>query len=259
MRESAITAPFRHPLFRRLATTYALNEMGDWMGIVALSVLVYDATDSPLATAGLFLGTRFLPAFLAPLLVTRIEKPPPALRAAARLLRRDGGLRGAGSAGLALLAADRDCDRHDRRHPRGGEPRADPIGRRQPARAGRGTAGGERRAERLLHRGRGARPGTGGARRRRVRPADGALPERRLLLSGRLDPPYRRADPARRARRGRNSRPTSRRRPLSPRERDPAPAADRPGPRLRLLLRGDPDRGRSTPRRPSAPTTPGTA
>jgi MFS family permease len=77
MRESAITAPLRRPLFRRLATTYAINELGDWMGIVALSVLVYEATNSPLATAGLFLGTRFLPAFLAPLLVTRIEKPPP--------------------------------------------------------------------------------------------------------------------------------------------------------------------------------------
>jgi MFS family permease len=77
MRESGITAPLRRPLFRRLATTYALNEMGDWMGIVALSVLVYEATESPLATAVLFLGTRFLPAFLAPLLVTRIERPPP--------------------------------------------------------------------------------------------------------------------------------------------------------------------------------------
>ena len=72
-------SPLRHPLFRRLATTYALNEMGDWMGIVALTVLVFEATDSPLATAGLFLGTRFLPAFLAPLLVARIEKPPPRL------------------------------------------------------------------------------------------------------------------------------------------------------------------------------------
>jgi MFS family permease len=77
VRESALISPLRRPLFRRLATTYALNEMGDWMGIIALSVLVYEATDSPLATAGLFLGTRFLPAFLAPLLVTRIEKPPP--------------------------------------------------------------------------------------------------------------------------------------------------------------------------------------
>src|SRR5882757_8853090 len=77
MRRSGITAPLRRPLFRRLATTYALNEMGDWMGIVALSVLVYEATESPLATAVLFLGTRFLPAFLAPILVTRIERPPP--------------------------------------------------------------------------------------------------------------------------------------------------------------------------------------
>ena len=79
MAEPAITAPLRQPLFRRLAATYAINEMGDWMGIVALSVLVYDATGSALATAALFLGTRFLPAFLAPLLVTRIEGPPPRL------------------------------------------------------------------------------------------------------------------------------------------------------------------------------------
>src|SRR6201992_1399470 len=77
MREPGITSPLRHPLFRRLATTYAVNELGDWMAVIALSVLVYEATESPLATAVLFLGTRFLPAFLAPLLVTRIERPPP--------------------------------------------------------------------------------------------------------------------------------------------------------------------------------------
>jgi MFS family permease len=69
--------PLRRPLFRRLATTYAVNELGDWMGIVALSVLVFDSTGSALATAGLFLGTRFLPALLAPLLVARVEQPPP--------------------------------------------------------------------------------------------------------------------------------------------------------------------------------------
>jgi MFS family permease len=79
MAESALKAPLRRPLFRRLATTYAINEMGDWMGIVALSVLVFEATGSPLATAGLFLGTRFLPGLLAPLLVTKIEKQPPRL------------------------------------------------------------------------------------------------------------------------------------------------------------------------------------
>jgi hypothetical protein len=47
------------------------------MGIVALSVLVYDRTGSALATAALFLGTGFLPAVLAPVLVVRAEHPPP--------------------------------------------------------------------------------------------------------------------------------------------------------------------------------------
>lgn len=77
MRSAGLRAPLRRPLFRRLATTYTLNELGDWMGIVALSVLVFDRTDSAFATAGLFLGTRFIPALLAPLLVARIEQRPP--------------------------------------------------------------------------------------------------------------------------------------------------------------------------------------
>jgi len=47
------------------------------MGIVALSVLVFDQTGSALATAGLFLGTRFLPALIAPILVAKVEQPPP--------------------------------------------------------------------------------------------------------------------------------------------------------------------------------------
>jgi MFS family permease len=69
--------PLRRRPFRRLATSYAVNELGDWMGIIALSVLVFDQTDSALATAALFLGTRFLPALLAPILVARVERPPP--------------------------------------------------------------------------------------------------------------------------------------------------------------------------------------
>jgi MFS family permease len=77
MRRRRLIDPLRRPLFRRLATTYAVNELGDWMGIIALSVLVFDRTDSALATAALFLGTRFLPALLAPILVARAERPPP--------------------------------------------------------------------------------------------------------------------------------------------------------------------------------------
>jgi MFS family permease len=77
VRSHALISPLRERVFRRLATSYAVNELGDWMGIVALSVLVFDRTGSALATTLLFLGTSFLPAFLAPLLVARAEIPPP--------------------------------------------------------------------------------------------------------------------------------------------------------------------------------------
>lgn len=77
MRRSRLIDPLRRPQFRRLATSYGVNELGDWMGIVALSVLVFDQTGSALATAGLFLGTRFLPALIAPILVAKVEQPPP--------------------------------------------------------------------------------------------------------------------------------------------------------------------------------------
>ena len=52
MRKARLTDPLKKPQFRRLAASYAVNELGDWMGIVALSVLVYDRTGSALATAG---------------------------------------------------------------------------------------------------------------------------------------------------------------------------------------------------------------
>jgi MFS family permease len=77
MRAPGLAEPLRRAGFRRLAASYAVNELGDWMGIVALSVLVFDETGSALATTVLFLGTGFVPALLAPLLVVRSESPPP--------------------------------------------------------------------------------------------------------------------------------------------------------------------------------------
>lgn len=77
MRSSGLTDPLRRAPFRRLALSYAVNELGDWMGIIALSVLVLDQTGSALATALLFLGNYFFPALLTPLLVVRVERPPP--------------------------------------------------------------------------------------------------------------------------------------------------------------------------------------
>jgi MFS family permease len=77
MRRLALIHPLREPVFRRLAMSYVVNELGDWMGIVALSVLVFDQTGSAMATTVLFLGTGFLPALLAPLLVARVEQSSP--------------------------------------------------------------------------------------------------------------------------------------------------------------------------------------
>jgi MFS family permease len=77
MGNSGLRDPLRRPAFRRLALSYAVNELGDWLGVIALSVLVFERTDSALATALLFIGTGFLPALLTPVVVTRLERPPP--------------------------------------------------------------------------------------------------------------------------------------------------------------------------------------
>jgi MFS family permease len=67
-------APLRAPAFRRLAFAYTVNELGNWLGDLALAVLVYDRTGSALATSGLFLGSKFVPGFLGPVLTARLER-----------------------------------------------------------------------------------------------------------------------------------------------------------------------------------------
>ncbi len=66
-------APLQSRAFRRLAVSYWVNDLGNWLGEVALAVLVFDRTNSALATAALFLSMRFLPALLGPLLTVRLE------------------------------------------------------------------------------------------------------------------------------------------------------------------------------------------
>jgi MFS family permease len=65
--------PLRLPGFRQLATAYTVNELGNWIGEIALAVLVYDETGSPLATAGLFLGMVFLPSLIGQAAIARLE------------------------------------------------------------------------------------------------------------------------------------------------------------------------------------------
>ena len=66
-------SPLRLPGFRQLAAAYTVNELGNWVGEIALAVLVYDETGSPLATAGLFLGMVFLPSLIGQGVIARLE------------------------------------------------------------------------------------------------------------------------------------------------------------------------------------------
>ncbi len=66
-------APLKLPGFRQLAGAYTFNELGNWVGEIALAILVFDQTGSPLATAALFIGMHFLPAFLSQGVVARTE------------------------------------------------------------------------------------------------------------------------------------------------------------------------------------------
>jgi MFS family permease len=65
--------PLRIQGFRHLAAANVVNELGNWLGEIALAVLVFDQTGDPLAVMALFLAIQFVPAFLAPPLVARLE------------------------------------------------------------------------------------------------------------------------------------------------------------------------------------------
>src|SRR5947199_6284743 len=90
----------RRPGFAPLAATYGLSELGDWLTTIALSVLVYDATGSALATTVLFVCSKFLPAFVAPGITARIDRVAP--RRSLALLYM---LEACGFAGMAALHA----------------------------------------------------------------------------------------------------------------------------------------------------------
>jgi MFS family permease len=71
---SGALAPLRVRSFKPLAAAYTINEVGDWLGLVALSVLVFRETDSAIALTGLFLAANLVPALLAPLLTARVDR-----------------------------------------------------------------------------------------------------------------------------------------------------------------------------------------
>ena len=67
-------AALRTPAFGRLLFSYTTNSIGDYVGLVALAVLVYGETHDPLATTALFVAAQFLPAFAAPALTANVDQ-----------------------------------------------------------------------------------------------------------------------------------------------------------------------------------------
>ena len=99
MRSSLL--PLRIPAFPRLALASLVNELGNWLGEIALAILVFAETGSPVATAALFVGIHFVPALVTPPLVARLERL--SARAALALLYT---AEAAVFAALALLAGN---------------------------------------------------------------------------------------------------------------------------------------------------------
>ncbi len=58
---------------RRILAGYTINRLGTWIGLVALSLAVFDHTHSALAVAALLFASQALPAFVVPVLVARVE------------------------------------------------------------------------------------------------------------------------------------------------------------------------------------------
>src|SRR3712207_6478654 len=92
-----IVQALRIPAFGRLAATYTLNELADWLATIALSILVYDATRDPLATTALFVAAKFLPGLITPALAAKLDGAP-----VGRVLSRLYALEAFALVGLAL-------------------------------------------------------------------------------------------------------------------------------------------------------------
>ena len=60
-------------MLRRITIGYTVNELGNWLGAIALAVAVFDYTRSAVAVAALFVSVCFLPAMLVTPVVARLE------------------------------------------------------------------------------------------------------------------------------------------------------------------------------------------
>lgn len=70
---AGVSSPLSSPRLRRIVAAYTVNRLGSWIGLVALSLAVFDHTHSALAVAALLFAWQALPAFLVPVVVARVE------------------------------------------------------------------------------------------------------------------------------------------------------------------------------------------
>ena len=66
-------APMRLARFRRLLAAYSVNAAGNWLGEIALSVLVLHETRSVAAVTALWVAALIVPGLAAPLVVSALE------------------------------------------------------------------------------------------------------------------------------------------------------------------------------------------
>ena len=68
-----MTSPLKSPRLRRILAAYTVNRLGNWFGLVALSLAVFDHTHSAMAVAALLLAWQALPALVIPAVIVRVE------------------------------------------------------------------------------------------------------------------------------------------------------------------------------------------
>ena len=66
-------SPLKPSRLRRILVAYTVNQLGSWLGLVALSLAVFDHTHSAFAVAALLFAWQALPALLGSTVVARVE------------------------------------------------------------------------------------------------------------------------------------------------------------------------------------------
>jgi MFS family permease len=85
-------------MLRRITIAYTINELGNWVGAVALTVAVFDHTRSAIAITALFVSVRFVPAVAVTPVVAWLESG-----GRRRVLATLYGVQALTTAGLAVL------------------------------------------------------------------------------------------------------------------------------------------------------------